>query len=166
MLYALRLPPPRPGLSPHTVTTEAGSFLVQHPTLGWLCYLCNLAAGSTSSAASFAVADSYHVRAFLEPLGVQLTAEAGNLQAISVDLAAKTATVTFAPATASPASAHGHASAPFSNLRLNVTKTASSRPGSGFAMKDASGNGVPVVRGAFQLPPAATGATTATLTWT
>jgi hypothetical protein len=106
------------------------------------------------------------VRSFIEPLGIQLTAEAGNLQAVAVDLAAKRATITFAPATSSPASAHGHASAPFSFLRLNVTKTASARPGAGFALADSGGNSVPVVRGAFALPPAASGATTATLTWT
>jgi hypothetical protein len=59
-----------------------------------------------------------------------------------------------------------HASAPFSNLRLNVTKSAPQRPGSGFALADASGNNVPVVRGAYQFPPAASGVTKATLSWT
>jgi hypothetical protein len=148
------------------ITTEAGSFLVSHPTFGWLCFLCNLAPGSSPTSASFAVVDSYHVRSYLEPLGVQLTTEAGNLQSISIDLAAKKATVTFAPAMSSPASVRGHASAPFSNLRLNVTKSAPQRPGSAFALADADGNNVPVVRGAFQFPPAASGVTVATLSWT
>jgi hypothetical protein len=147
------------------ITTEAGSFLVSHPTKGWLCYLCNTAAGSTPTYVSFTAVDSYRVRSFLEPLGVQLTAEAGNLQSIALDLAAKKVTITFAPATSSPASARDHAAAPFSNLRLKVDKTAAQRPGSNFALADGSGNNVPVVRGAFQFAPAATGATTATLTW-
>lgn len=138
---------------------------MQHPTYGWLCYLCNLAAGSSPTSASFTIVDAYRVRAFIEPLGVQLTAEAGNLQAIAIDLAAKKASITFAPATSSPASVHDHAIAPFSFLRLNVTKSASTRPGSAFALSDAGGNNVPVVRGAFQLPPSASGVTTATLTW-
>jgi hypothetical protein len=156
------------GFFGHTV--EASSTLVAHPTLGWQCFLCNLGPGATATAASFAPVDSYRVRAFLEPLGVYLVAQAGNLAAIAVDLAARTATITFAPALASPASVAGrHATRPFSFLSLLVTKTSAPgvRPGSAFALADASGNPVPLVRGAYQITPAASDAdgTVVTLSW-
>jgi hypothetical protein len=74
---------------------------------------------------------------------------------ISIDLVAKAANITFAPASSSPASIHGHIGgvAPFSFLRLNVTKTAPNRPGSSFLASDGNGNAIPIVRGAFQVAP-------------
>lgn len=136
------------------ITLEASSTLVNHPTLGWLCYLCNLGV-STQTFASYSVVDSYRVRTFLEPIGAYLIAEAGNLMSLSIDLVAKSANITFAPASSSPASVHGHDGglAPFSFLRLNVTKTAPNRPGNSFMASDGNGNSIPIVRGAFQVAP-------------
>jgi hypothetical protein len=163
---------------------------------GWQCYLCNLGPGSSAAAVSYAVADAYHVKTFIEPLGLYVTALAGNLQvgqlqitgssrrvhslhaipplrpmqSIALDLTARTAGVTFAPALSSPASttAH-HAARPFSflYLRLEQTSAPGQRPGSGFAVLDSQGRTCPLVRGAFQVPPAAddSAPTAATITW-
>jgi len=70
-------------------------------------------------------------------------------------LVAKSANITFAPASSSPASVHGHNGglAPFSFLRLNVTKTTQNRPGNSFMASDGNGNSIPIVRGAFQVAP-------------
>ena len=204
VLGALSSTPPSPGdygCGFFGITTEASSTITLHSTYGWQCFLCNLGPGATPTAVSYAVADAYHVRTFVEPLGILVTAMAGNLQvramigrpagagavargycarpahclrrsslqAVSLDLAARSATVTFAPASSSPASTGGSHGAlrPFTWLYLRVQKTTATRPGSGFAVSDASGP-CPLVRGSFQIAPAAddAAATTVTLSWT
>lgn len=158
------------GLGFFGVSLEAAAYLVRDAQVpgGWACYLCNMAPGASASAASFALEDAYRIRAFLEPLGVFLVAQAGALRAIAVDLAARSAAITFEPSTAAPAAAAGPwAARPFSALRLQVTKTAQGRPGSAFAVADAGGVPCPLVRGAFACPPNADDAlpTTVVLTW-
>jgi hypothetical protein len=153
------------------LTLESASTITFDAGLGqWLCYLCNVGSQTGALAptrVAYEVRDAYRARTFLEPVGAYLVAEAGVLQSVLLDLAAKTATVVFAPATAAPAAPAPHASSPFSFLRLSVTKTAPARPGSSFAVADAQGNPLPVVRGAFQIPPAASDAdtTTVVLSW-
>ena len=136
-------------------TLEAASYLVQHPSMGWICYACNLWEGSSSSAVGFTLADSYHIRSYLEPLGVYLEAQAGNLESIFVNLTARSSTIVFAPALDSPASVAKHSNRPFSYLRLLVSKNLSPsvhRPGQNFKIS-ADGSVCPQVRGAFQIKP-------------
>ena len=160
---------------------ESGAYYVVDDALGRLCYLCDLiddsdpSAASTrpppaSTAASAPVAagsahivprDAYRRAVYLEPLGLYLTSECGQLAAVlmpsdakaSADPAGSTSaqlTVTFSP---SPICAH---------LRLRLTKTAHKRPGSGFAVAGAT-----LVRGAYQITPAAGGGeTTVEVTYT
>ena len=62
------------------ITTEAVSTVTLHSVYGWQCFLCNVGPGTTPTSVSYAVADSYHVRSFIEPIGILITAMAGNLQ--------------------------------------------------------------------------------------
>ena len=130
----------------------------------WRCYLCNLnvAASQLATAATFSPADSYRVRAYLEPIGTLLTALAGTISGVAVDLTGRTANVTFAASTANPV--------PYSSLWLRVDKKtpAGVRPGSAFAVTDAgTGAACPLVRGAYQVTPVGGGAaaTTVRVTW-
>jgi len=150
------------GLGFFGISLEAAAYLVRDGDLpgGWACYLCNLAAGASATRAALAPVDGYRLRAYLEPLGLWLVAQAGTLASLDVDLAARSATVTFAPAGAARS---------YSTLRLAVSKPAgAARPAAAsWVLADASGQPCPLVRGAFQLPPNADDAqpTTATLTW-
>ena len=143
------------GLGFFGVSLEAGSYLVRDAQLpgGWACFMCNLGAASSGHAASFAPADGYHVRAYLEPLGLYLVAQTGAFAGFALDLGARTLRVDFAPAVAAPAAPAPHPVAPFSALRLALTKTAAGRPGGGWKVVDGGGAPVPVVRGAWQFAP-------------
>ena len=160
------------GLGFFGLSTESGAYLVRHPNpaVGWACFLCNLQFSSNQTA-SFVPLDPYKVRVYLEPLGLHLVAQSGYFSQLSLDLtAAKRCTITFLPAAAPiPASTQTAAVAarPYSFIRLQVTKASSFRPGSGFQVLDGAGQPVPVVRGAYQVTPAAddTQPTTVTLTW-
>jgi hypothetical protein len=130
--------------------------------------MCNLGPSTGANAVSFSPGDGYHVRAFVEPLGLWLVAQTGAFSAFYLDLAARALRIEFAPALVAPAAPGGaHATRPFSWLRLKVAKPAAGRPGSGWAVKDASGAQVPAVRGAFQFAPSANDneGTTVTLNW-
>jgi hypothetical protein len=158
------------GLGFFGVTLEAASYLVRDAQLpgGWACFMCNLGPSAGASAASFAPGDGYHVRAYIEPLGLWLVAQTGALRALFLDLAAATLRVDFAPALSAPAAPGGaHPAKPFSALRLKVEKHAAGRPGTAWALKDAAGMPVPVVRGAYQFKPNSDDhqGTTVTLSW-
>lgn len=140
---------------------------MNHPSYGWLCYLCNLGADSgTPGIVSYSVVDAYQVRSYLEPLGVYLVAEAGNLQSIYLNLNNNTAIITFAPAVSSPASFSQHDAQPFTYLRLSVTQTTTKRPPlSNIAVTDAAGQPCSQVRDAYQIQPSGSGPTTVYLNW-
>lgn len=148
------------------ITLEASATIINHPDFGWLCYLCNIVSSSTTGV-TFTVVDAYKVRAYLEPLGVYLTALAGNLQTISLELSSsssscnnKQATIAFAPATSAR---------PFTVLQLAVEKQAAPglRPGSSFSVVDADGKPCVQRRGAYEIQPNAddTKETVVTLLW-
>ena len=159
------------GLGFFGVTLEAASYLTRDPLLpfGWACFMCNIGADTNSAVVSFAPGDGYHVRAYLEPLGLFLVAETGAFSAFRLDVSNKNLRIDFAPALAAPAAPGGvHASRPFSFLRLRAEKPAAGRrPGGAWVVKDSSGAVVPVVRGAFQFAPNPndSAGTTVTLTW-
>lgn len=152
------------------ITTEASSTITRHSIYGWQCFLCNVWPASSETTVGYTVADAYHVKTYIEPLGLYATALAGNLQSIFLDLTQQTASLTFAPALSSPASRNPHAARPFSWLYLKLEKSASTpgiRPGRAFMVMDSQGRTCPQVRGAFQITPATddSAVTTVTVTW-
>ncbi len=160
------------GLGFFGVTLEAGAYLVQDAALpsGWACYMCNIGSAvtpPTPTLVSMAPIDGYRVRVYLEAVGVYLVAETGAFQALTLDLGAKTATITFEPALVAPAAPTPHATKPFSALRLKVSKEAQGRPGGEFVVTLAGGGVASLVRGAFSFPSAAadTDTTTVVLSW-
>ena len=140
---------------------EASSYLVLHSQFGWLCFACNLGPAPNPATplavVSFAMVDSYRIRTFIEPLGLDLVMQAGNLQQITLDLGNQTPAITFSPALAAPACKGGkHAARPYSFIRLVATKTTTTRPGAAFSLFDGTtGQPCPIVRGAFQVTPTA-----------
>lgn len=122
---------------------ESGAYYVQHPDLGELCYLCDLATVSatddgvdddahthanttTGGAVSISPRDSYHSRVFIEPLSLYLYAETGTIHHVALNLGMRTLSVVF------DARDSNHSAWGFSKLRLLVDKTSQARPGSGF----------------------------------
>lgn len=144
---------------------ESGSYLVADPTLGTLCFLCELSStggtgGRAAVARTLTPRDAYRIAVFLEPLGLYLTSQCGTFASLTV--AARVLDL--------PHRSHGSSSAPStssltvvfapsphcSTLRLRLNKTAAARPGRGFAVE-----GAPLVRGAYAIQPASSGGTTA-----
>lgn len=137
------------GFFGHSIQT--GAYLVTHPTpgVGYACFLCSLASQNATGAV-LTPTDAYHARVFLEPVGTHLVAQAGTFAQVSVDFAARTATLLFAPAAAAAGSR------PFSNLRLHVEKTSAPglRPGSAFTLAyAATGAAIAPTRGGFDIAP-------------
>ena len=150
--------------------------MVLHPTLGPLCYLCDLAivapsatatanpetaggAGSSTGVFELWPRDAYRQRVYLEPLGLWLQADAGTFTSVRVDLHKRQIIVRFAADAASPPS--------YSKLRLRADQV--SRPGLRPAMKHIRPVGSPMaqyVRAAWELAPLTAGAAlNVTMTW-
>ena len=129
-------------------TLEAGAYFVQHPELGALCFLCDLQKGTVAAAdgaVTFAVRDSYKQRVYLEPLSLYLQADAGTFETVTLDLNAKTVTITFAAAGDAPT---------FATRRLRVQKLSTARPGANFKLAQPAG--ALMVRSAYQFPASTT----------
>jgi hypothetical protein len=147
------------GFFGHTLT--AASYFVRHPTMGDVCFLCDLQPGGGATAAAggggganasatvvtYAVRDSYKQRTFIEPLALYLQADAGLFEAIAIDFANKRVTVTFA--------APG-AAATYTTHRLRADKQSDARPGSGFKLVEPAG--AKRAHGAYEFPAAVTAA--------
>ena len=144
---------------------EASATLVLHKELGPLCYLCDLtsdtpAAGTVAadpvtavSAGAYTLAprDAYRQRVYLEPLGLYLQTDTGIFQSVSLSLADKRITVTFAPAAATPAREQT-----YDVLRLRVDKVSqpdAKRPGANFTLQQPAN--VPHTRSAYEIPATA-----------
>jgi hypothetical protein len=131
-----------------------GAYMVYHPEImDIVCYHCDL--NATTPAASMGQApaaptagvyqlkptDAYHSRVFIEPLGLELRAWAGEITALTVDFGTKRVTVTFAPVAANV----------LQNYRLEVAPTGQgSRSATDF--KIAQPAGAKLERGAYSLP--------------
>ena len=143
------------GLGFFGLTLEAASYLVQHPTLGTVCYLCDLqetAHGVQSSGVlTFSPRDAYRQRAFIEPIAMYVQADVGIFEQVTVDLNARRATFVFAEA---------GTGATFDVRRLRAEKTSASRNASNFRLVQPAG--AQLVRGAWTFPASIT---TATLAW-
>lgn len=139
------------GLAFYGHSLNAGAYLHTHPVLGPLCFMCDAALSNGTLTVS--PRDTYHVRAFLEPLGLWVVAEAGRIASVALPWplppAGGAVTIAFEPSAAAAATA-GLPTAPYARLRLRVEASApASRPFS-FAAGAA-----PLVRGAFEFDPTA-----------
>lgn len=128
-------------------TANAGSYLVNHTALGWLCFLCD-ASPTEGGGVTVTPRDSYHMRAFLEPLGLYFTAQTGTLAAVAWLPSNATIVVTFAASTPQPPL--------YSALRLVVQSTAATRAFAATLVWPAA----PMERGAYAILPAPGGGTT------
>jgi hypothetical protein len=147
------------GLAWFGSSLNAASYLHGHADLGTLCFLCD-ADGALPGAVTLTPRDTYHVRAYLEPVGLWLVAEAGLLANVSLAAGAATVTVVFKPSTAAAAAA-GMPAAPYHALRLRLEQAApTDRP---FAFSLTAPAGAQLVRGAYEFAPNpdANGVTTA-----
>ena len=151
------------GLAFFGSSLNAASYVHNHSTLGLLCFLCD-AAPTGGASVVVTPRDTYRIRAFIEPLGLWLVAEAGRFASFTVgppNGASGTVTVTF-ESQADAAAAAGSSAAPYVNLRLRVEASAPDTRPFSFAMPGAS-----VVRGAYEFAPNADvhAATVATISW-
>ena len=151
------------GLAFFGSSLNAASYLHNHSTLGLLCFMCD--AAPTGSSVVVTPRDTYHVRAFIEPLGLWLVAEAGRFASFTVGPTtgpSGAVTVSF-ESQADSASAAGSPTAPYRSLRLRVEASAPDTRPFSFSMSDAS-----VVRGAYEFAPNPDvhGETVATVSWT
>ena len=157
---------------------ETGAYYVVDQNMGELCYLCDIGTtasdssgngSNTDGAVRITPRDSFHNRVFLEPLSLYLYAEAGTIDHVKLDLAGKTLSVVFeSQATANVTSWT------FQKIRLQVDKTSDARPGTDWVVSSPSaGTGLlevaatlPLVRGAYEVPPTAGGGeTTISVSW-
>ena len=144
------------GLAWFGSSLNAGSYLHVHADLGTLCFMCD-AAGALPGPVTITPRDTYHVRAFLAPLGLWLVAEAGMLHNVTLAAGSQSVTVVFEPAAVAAAAA-GMATPPYTNLRLRVEQAApSDRP---FAFHLTAPAGAQILRGAYEFAPAQGGGVT------
>ena len=143
------------GLGFFGLTLEAASYLVQHPTLGTVCYLCDLQQPARSAQGSgalvFSPRDAYRQRIFIEPIAMYVQADVGTFEQVTVDLDAKRVTIVFAEA---------GAGATFDARRLRAEKTSADRNANTFRLVQPAG--AQLVRGAWTFPASTA---TATLAW-
>ena len=166
---------------------ETGAYYVLDPSMGELCYLCDVVSSSTvltstngsSISTEDGVAgtvtihprDSFHNRVFLEPLSLYLYAEAGTIDRVEFDLAGKKLSVVFESMATANITRWT-----FKKIRLQVDKTSDARPGSDFVVTNSHNSNnyatakitaLPFVRGAYEVEPASGGGeTTVSVTWT
>lgn len=133
-------------------TLEAGAYFVQHPTLGALCFQCDLA-NSSDAAIVIDPKDSYRQRVYLEPLALYIQADAGQFASLSLDLESRKLTVTFSQS----AQPEGET---FTMRRLRVDKVSAQRPGDHFQLQETQG--IEKLRGAFEIPASMS---SVTITW-
>ena len=94
--------------------------------------------------------DTYHIRAYLAPLGLWLVAEAGSLASVSLSLASRRVTVLF-ESSAAAAAAAGMSRAPYELLRLRFEQAAPGQRGFSFSLAEPAG--ASLVRGAWAFAP-------------
>ncbi len=145
------------GLAFFGSSLNAAAYLHNHTTLGPVCFLCDLAPPAGDGVLTILPRDTYRVRAYLAPLGLWLVAEAGLLESVALNAAARTVTVAFAPAAAAAAAA-GLPAPPYDKLRLRFEQAAPTDRAYAFALTQPAG--APLMRGAYELSPAAGGAHT------
>lgn len=132
-----------------------GSYVVDDPELGQLCYLCNIAVSGHEHQAqvskyTITPQDPFHARLFIASLGLHVYNQVGTFERASLNLAARTLTLTFAPA--------GESAMPFTTRRIIVEGTAGPRRNAtNFALV-----GAQRLRGAYELPAATP---SAVVTW-
>ena len=115
---------------------------MQHPKLGSLCFQCDLSVGGNGTV-HITPRDSYKHRVYIEPLGLYIQLETGEIESVTVDLAGKKLVVGFTKASGS-----------FTSRLIKLTKEAKSRPGADFKINSAKRS-----RGNFVLPATAEEAT-------
>jgi Family of unknown function (DUF5695) len=93
--------------------------------------------------------DTYHIRVFLEPVGLWLVAEAGTFRSVEWDAAARQVHVEMESLDHATSLA-GMASPPFDFLRLRVESASVDRP---FAFSLVQPAGSHIVRGAYEVTP-------------
>ncbi|KAK3287799.1 hypothetical protein CYMTET_4709 [Cymbomonas tetramitiformis] len=126
---------------------ESGAYFVQHPQLGSLCFLCDAGPGAAEGNVEIVPRDAYRLNAFIEPLTMYLQVESGTFSSLTLMPSRLSVVIRFAAIDAS--------AAPYSKLRLRVTKTSDARPWTNFVLK-----GAPLVRGAYEITPAEPGEVT------
>jgi hypothetical protein len=128
---------------------NAGSYVHSHPLLGPLCFMCDIA--TVNNRMTVYPRDTYHIRAFIEPLGLWLVVEAGRISSISLlwPLAGNSGnlTITFESSNDTAARA-GLSIAPYNVLRLRIEATAPDVRPYSFDIADTS-----IVRGAYEITP-------------
>ena len=129
---------------------NSGAYLHNDSVLGLLCFLCDAAPAANGSVA-VTPRDSFRVRAYFEPLGLWLVAEAGRFALLTLSGAggaAGTVAVAF-ESQADAAAAAGAPRAPYAALRLRVEAPAPAARRFAFTPPA----GAAFVRGAWEFPP-------------
>lgn len=129
---------------------NAGLYLHNHPQLGPLCFMCDVEVNANGNL-YIIPRDTYHIRAFLEPLGLWMVAEAGRIASISLPwpLSSSSGSVTIEfESSNSTAAMAGLSIAPYNSLRLRIEASAPDARPYSFSV-----NGASLVRGAFEITP-------------
>jgi len=133
------------------VALNSGAYVVSGPA--WKCYLCDLVHATSDDTTADEVTvlprDPFRARFYFEPLGLDLQAEAGAFRSATLSLGAQTLVVCLETS----ANATEHVMPTKARLRLSAPALAAGhRSASGFVVSSrASGDQLPLVRGAFEL---------------
>jgi len=127
-----------------------GSYLYQHPDLGWLCYLCDVTS-ATSTLVTFVPRDPFHRRVYIASTGLWIISLAGTIETVTLDLSKNQVSLVFPPPSQSA----------FSNYVLQLFNPAVSLP---HTFRITSPSGVVNQRGSYFVP-VGSGSVTVVIAW-
>ena len=134
------------------VVTQSPIWQVHDAELGTLCFLCDARAGA--DVAVVTPTDAYRIAAFVQPLGLYIQAQCGTLRSLTLRPSALLGSGP-GPGAAATFEVTFDGGAPCAALRPVLGKTAKAMPGGDFSVV-----GARLVRGAYELKPAAGGGPT------
>jgi hypothetical protein len=84
------------GLAFFGQSLTTGSYLINHPDLGWTCYLCDISS-SSASVVTFTPRDPFHRRAYFASVGLWVISLAGEFTSATIDLSKNQTSLVMAP---------------------------------------------------------------------
>jgi len=134
------------------VAINAGAYLVRNAAVGggWECFLCDLVTSPTAAAAesvTLVPRDLFHARLYVQPIGLDVRADAGTFRNATLDLSARTLVLRLDTEPLAD-----HVSPPKARVRLSTPALAAGhRSATNFVASSAAGELLPLVRGAYEL---------------
>ena len=125
-------------------------FVVRHPDFGWLCYFCDLATATATTASSAVTTvtitprDTYRKKVYIAALGLQIISDAGTLHSVTTQLSSDGKTISSVTVAFNPKGKQ-----PLTRFRLRLLTRAKGAGFKGYA----PASGLKMTRGGWDIAP-------------